>query len=981
MAEALMLRTLLVGTACWASIAHLLGAAECDRSGPAPPSSTELTISIDESDEQVPLSDLTQALRSDDLAAAVAAANIIAEGDYDPADVVPVLVEALGRGPDELRIAVSRAIEWIGSDAVEAVPELAVALRAESAELRASSLSALSSIGPDAAVAIPVIVSLLEQDESDTHLAAIETLSAMGPEARSATPAIARMLQVGSPDVRSAALECLASIGPGAADSVPAIMRVFQDGTDELRRSAVQTLAAMGPAAKVATPILADMLRHGPDELHELVLQCLASIGSDASDAVPAIVESLWRGPDETKILAMQTLTAIGAGAEPAIPELAKTLADDRWWMRRAAARALGAIGAPARQVALNALRSERAGERAAAALVLARLGPGVEGTEAALVSALRDPSERVRATAAAALAGFGPDAFDALCLVLRDEPTVAQPAAESLKTIRVPAEIAVPKLSRALGCAVTPILVDALETYGVDARDAVPFIVRANRSDAAYANSANLVACFHSIGPPSADALGELITLLESDDAKVRYSAARGLGLMQGQAADAIAVLIERLADDDGGVRIEAAEALWRINGDTTRSIPILEAAFSDDALDQRASKLAEEIGPAAVPALMRLLRHDNEKARWWAAVSLKNIESSPIEAVPELVRALSDEDKNVRWMAGQAVVEIARGSVGADNENTSPAADKVVLVLMELLASDDAEARQIAARSLNAIGPVAAEAVPQLLAMARSGTIDPDDLAASVENMGPAAREAIPFLLETLDRSDDGLRRGVVTALCHIAHGDRQATDALLAKAREDRNFDAEMFTEVGALGIVAAEFIPLFESELQSNDSEAVESAAEGLGGFGPLAMDSLPLLIATLNNSHGVARFEVSHAIWRIGGDFRPLADSLRHGFMDEQASEEDRWFGKTYALERIDLMGAAAAPLVPVLAEILGTNDRDYDVNIANLLGQLGAAARDAVPALTSMAADPRWYIRQAANKALTRIARNAEEQP
>jgi HEAT repeat protein len=70
---------------------------------------------------------------------------------------------------------------------------------------------------------------------------------------------------------------------------------------------------------------------------------------------------------------------------------------------------------------------------------------------------------------------------------------------------------------------------------------------------------------------------------------------------------------------------------------------------------------------------------------------------------------------------------------------------------------------------------------------------------------------------------------------------------------------------------------------------------------------------------------------------------------------------------------LQMIAAAAAPVVPQL--INGLKDRVDSVrwNCAIVLGRIGSAAQDAVPALTAALNDPNQTVRTQAQRALTLI--------
>ena len=240
---------------------------------------------------------------------------------------------------------------------------------------------------------------------------------------------------------------------------------------------------------------------------------------------------------------------------------------------RQAAAWALGFAGSAAEPfveaVALRLRRDEAPGVRAAAARALG--GIDSRGGRAALVEALRDPSEPVRAAAAQALArlGPGPSEVSGLASVLASpDRYVAAFAAWSLGNIGDAAEPAVAELGHALEREDTnDVVTRALARIGPAATAAVPDLVRALRSqNEAYRWRA--ARTLGRIGPGAEPAVAALVAALADSSGAVRMHAARALGRIGPAAKPAAAALQRATGDRDAEVSAAARDALERLAG-----------------------------------------------------------------------------------------------------------------------------------------------------------------------------------------------------------------------------------------------------------------------------------------------------------------------------------------------------------------------------------------------------------------------------
>jgi HEAT repeat protein len=96
--------------------------------------------------------------------------------------------------------------------------------------------------------------------------------------------------------------------------------------------------------------------------------------------------------------------------------------------------------------------------------------------------------------------------------------------------------------------------------------------------------------------------------------------------------------------------------------SGDTITAL--VDELASADGVKRRAARMQlEEIGPAAVPALVKALQSPSEYKRWEAAKALGQI-ADPRTA-PALVSALADTEGAVRWLAATALVNLGRDTL----------------------------------------------------------------------------------------------------------------------------------------------------------------------------------------------------------------------------------------------------------------------------------------------------------------------------
>jgi HEAT repeat protein len=237
----------------------------------------------------------------------------------------------------------------------------------------------------------------------------------------------------------------------------------------------------------------------------------------------------------------------------------------------------------------------------------IARLEQGKSDAAAVLIELLHDTASdtaELRWTAAEILGGIGPaaQAGPALLAALEDpDPHVRAVAARWLAAAGVPADDAVPALTKILATDQKIVAARALSEYRGEAKSVLPVLV---------------------------DILTDT-----SLDSETRWNAARTIGKIGPDAAAEVPVLVDSLEDEFATVREHAAEALG-------------------------------DIGPLAgdsVPALVSVLDDPATRVRRDAVRSLGQIGEAAVVAVPEIVKLLDDPEEIVRDAARNTLQAIA--------------------------------------------------------------------------------------------------------------------------------------------------------------------------------------------------------------------------------------------------------------------------------------------------------------------------------
>ena len=384
-----------------------------------------------------------------------------------------------------------------------------------------------------------------------------------------------------------------------------------------------------------------------------------------------------------------------------------------------------------------------------------------------------RDEDPRVRREALEAILPFLPLESANRCLL----PVLAAVLKSGQAPCNAPAIAALAKV----GAAGAPLLIEALNTGGLDVR-----------KKAAHA--------LGQMDPPTAGTVTALLRALGDREASVRQNAAIALGAVARKApTSAVPQLIQAL--DKGSLRIRwgAVQALGRAGA------PALEA----------------------FPALLRVLAVKHTGVRKDAVAALVALSKTDRAAAdPMLVKALDSKALEVRQGAAQALA--ALGSVPP----------QAVPALLRGMADRDAGLRRSAVQALGAVSQAArAAAVPFVVEALEGGTRRVRRSAAQVlAQVGPAAAQAVPALVRVLAEPDPELRQCVIQALGAIASNDRsalRALDGIMRDLRRPEKLRAAAAQSAMMMSLPGSRW-RLYCTDVAA-DRDARPGASEGWHGF--------------------------------------------------------------------------------------------------------------------------------------------------
>jgi HEAT repeat protein len=459
-------------------------------------------------------------------------------------------------------------------------------------------------------------------------------------------------------------------------------------------------------------------------------------------------------------------------------------------------------------------------------------------------------------------------------------------------------------------------------------------------------------------LGPKAAPAISALIVAFTSEDANVRRQISVTLREIK---EGVVPALIKALKDEKRNVRRGAAETMWMMERRAEEAVPALIEALEDEDVNVRQAACASiaMLGPrakAAVPVLCEKLKKGDAGLSVYAIGAFQQMGPQAKDAVPALCAAL----KNRTGSAMDAA--LALGEIG-------PEAKEAVPALADLLHNGTRLHRLVAARSLWRITQ-SKEAMAFLIQEVQDNTNPYRGHAANfLGKFGPAARDAVPALVKALaeDKSDDLFK--ILDALQEIGSDDKVVVPSVVMILKhQDSSLRAHAAHKLATIG-PSAEALPALLESLADSDHLVRFWTVRALGKLGPAAKSAVPVLIETLNRERedGSMVGCIAVTLGQIGPDARAAVPSLKEMLVRRDASIST---SAALALWRIEKQKNEVLSVLTKKLEGKEEGDRWFAVEA---LGEMGAAAMSAVPAIEAIVKGPDRRLRFRAVLALWRI--------
>ena len=399
---------------------------------------------------------------------------------------------------------------------------------------------------------------------------------------------------------------------------------------------------------------------------------------------------------------------------------------------------------------------------------ILNALAEGGSAAVPALIQALKN--EKAAFWACIVLREIGPEAKDAvpaLVELLGDKrPEIRREAVLTLGAIGEASASAVPQIAAVLGddharTAATFVLGE-LGQIPADAEA----IIRANAKSEDKLLSTTSLWALARVHPEDKElrreATEQLISRLKEKDPFVRTAAARALAALP-PAPEITGPIWEKSMQDADATTIHYA--LDALAGLGAPAVPRLITALKHEKHRREIISVLGRMGPAAAPAtdaLAALIADKNDQVADEAILALANIGPGAKAAVPALAKALRQEKDTEPNLSA---IAYCLGRIGPDAASAQPE-------LLALLKSADRSAALLSAWALNQIqvksAEIAAKALPVLIEGLTLPTAKCRQLAAEgLQDLGPLAKDAATALERASADEDKDVRDAAAKAL----------------------------------------------------------------------------------------------------------------------------------------------------------------------------------------------------------------------
>ncbi len=489
-------------------------------------------------------------------------------------------------------------------------------------------------------------------------------------------------------------------------------------------------------------------------------------------------------------------------------------------------------------------------------------------------------------------------------------------------------------------------------------------------------------------------DGVPDLVAALSSENTKARVYAIYALGRIGPQAREAIAAVRDHLNDENAGVREMAAVALRHLFPQREDVAPVIASLLDDSDANVRKAVSNElvDLGAAARPTIVALLESDQSTLRRQAIRILRAWRLAEkvdvlAEVGPAVRRLTIASEPEVQGEARMALVEWGIAEVGD---------------IRSLLHSGEAERIEVALKGLASLRLAVRPLLPDLFELLDDPQIESVPVAPSyaahpwlrpllelLNSQKTASRPAAPrlFRLLAVRRDRD---RVFIARMLRAIDADREET--VRAYGALVRDADSRVAREASRLLIevspeAARRHVSLLVCELKEVEKSKIPEIIDAIGHLGPQAGDAVTALVPLLAGNERSISEAAARTLGEIGPDAAPAASDLA-GLLARDALDDDYRATIATALGNIGLAARVALPTLLAIVQqpepaaprtkmmLPGRFDRDVRFRAAVILavGRIADDAPDIVAAIRVQLASRNPALQAAALESLATLA-------
>jgi HEAT repeat protein len=370
------------------------------------------------------------------------------------------------------------------------------------------------------------------------------------------------------------------------------------------------------------------------------------------------------------------------------------------------------------------------------------------------------------------------------------------------------------------------------------------------------------------SMGPAASNAVAGLVQTLEDPSIPVRMAAIEALSSIGPPASDAIPALIKHRRDNPPEVRRKVLETLGRVGPESGAVFEAIVGAIPDDDANVGAAALLTlgrmtAARSKAVPIILSILREPTNSL-WHAALEAScQIGPDDPQVVSTLVEMVRAGDSYPCEASIRALGRFGRGAAIA------------VPVLKGRLGDRNARVRLEAARAVWEIENDVRSVLPVVMAALNDGT-DPFVQLGSDQLLGTMRNDAalaVPGLIEIFKQQQQPQPVTAAQTGNSIPAFARRAGPPAHWLAERHRQISGALqlgiVKALGEIGPGAAESVPILIATLQDPEPTLAREAARALGKVGPVTLEVVAALLDVLKNRNSLASDAAAEALGTIG----------------------------------------------------------------------------------------------------------------